>query len=216
MENIHIEAIANAMVEERKLHQIMHYLRLRRIFEIIFILFLSPLILVICFIIALFLLIDRNGSLFFIQKRIGYQVRQFNFYKFRTLKFKKANEALSNMYNCNGIGAVSKFLRIHRLDELPQLLNVLKGDMSLIGPRPDPIEYFNDITKQFPDFRFRFILPPGLTGLAQVNYHHTETVEDAIGKYKYDMEYLEKISLRTDINIVWKTFSTMIFGNGAK
>ena len=109
---------------------------------------------------------------------------------------------------------VGKFIRKTRIDELPQLINILKGEMSLVGPRPEREVFIKDLETQIPYYRFRHAIKPGVTGLAQVKYAYGASVEDAIWKHKYDIHYIKHQSLRMDLKIILRTVKTVLFGMG--
>ena len=109
---------------------------------------------------------------------------------------------------------VGKFIRKTRIDELPQLINILKGEMSLVGPRPEREVFIKDLETQIPYYRFRHAIKPGVTGLAQVKYAYGASGEDAIWKHKYDIHYIKHQSLRMDLKIILRTVKTVLFGMG--
>ena len=110
---------------------------------------------------------------------------------------------------------VGRFLRRTRLDELPQLWNVLKGDMSFVGPRPERPEFVKELTRQIPFYGQRHVIQPGLTGWAQVCYTYGTSVEDAMEKLQYDLFYIKHLSLSFDVFIILKTIKTVVGGKGA-
>jgi len=107
-----------------------------------------------------------------------------------------------------------RFMRKTRLDELPQLLNVLMGDMSLVGPRPERQVFIDDLARQIPYFNQRHIVKPGLTGWAQINYPYGNTVEDALQKLQYDLFYIKNQSLLFDLSILFQTIKTVVLRRG--
>src|SRR4029453_12448993 len=111
---------------------------------------------------------------------------------------------------------IGRFLRNSRLDELPQLLNVLKGDMSLVGPRPERPEFVRQLTEQIPFYGQRHVLRPGLTGWAQVRYTYGSSVEDAMEKLQYDLYYIKNLSIALDFVIVLETIKTVLTRKGAR
>jgi len=113
------------------------------------------------------------------------------------------------------VTSVGRFLRRSRLDELPQLWNVLKGDMSLVGPRPERPEFVAELTRQIPFYRQRNIVRPGLTGWAQVRYTYGASVEDALQKLQYDLFYIKNLSLALDVFIIFDTVKTVLLQKGA-
>ena len=154
---------------------------------------------------------------FFRQERVGREGEIFTVWKFRTMKFSKDAQAEEDIYtrtNDPRITPVGRFLRKLRLDELPQLFNVLSGEMSLIGPRAEWIKCAERYEKKIPFYHFRHLVKPGITGWAQVNYPYGESEEDAIEKLKYDLYYIRHYSLTLDAMIALKTVHTMLFGKG--
>ena len=126
-------------------------------------------------------------------------------YKFQTLKDGDDDIKLR-------MTKFGKFLRDKRLDELPQFFNVLKGDMALVGPRPEMISFHNMCMKNIPYYRYRNYLKPGITGWAQVKYIHTTTLEEYIKKTEYDLYYIKNASFKLDIKIILSTIKKMILG----
>jgi lipopolysaccharide/colanic/teichoic acid biosynthesis glycosyltransferase len=110
---------------------------------------------------------------------------------------------------------VGRFLRRTRLDELPQLWNVVKGDISLVGPRPERPEFVAELTRQIPFYGQRHVIRPGLTGWAQVRYTYGASIEDALQKLQYDLFYIKNVSLALDVFIVLETVKTVILRKGA-
>jgi len=111
---------------------------------------------------------------------------------------------------------VGKWIRLLRIDELPQLYNVFRGEMSLIGPRPERPEFIQELEKQIPYYGFRHSVRPGITGWAQVNYGYGASVEDALRKLEYDLYYIKNMSLLLDFKIILKTIGVVLFGQGAR
>jgi exopolysaccharide biosynthesis polyprenyl glycosylphosphotransferase len=154
---------------------------------------------------------------FFRQARVGREGEVFTAYKFRTMHSAQANDEPADIYTREGdprITRVGRWLRKLRLDELPQLWNVLRGDMSLIGPRAEWIKCAERYEQKIPFYHFRHLVKPGITGWAQVNYPYGESDEDAVEKLKYDLYYIRHYSLKLDAMIVLKTVHTVLFGKG--
>ena len=169
----------------------------------------APLLLVI----ALAIWCGDRGPVLFCQTRIGQNRVPFRLYKFRTMR---PNDG-SNAYTAVGdmrITRVGKFLRTYRLDELPQMLNVLIGDMSLIGPRAEWDKLVADYEQQIPCYHFRHLVKPGITGWAQVNYPYGANLDDTLRKLEYDLYYIRHFSFQIDASIVLKTIHIMLFGKG--
>lgn len=151
----------------------------------------------------------------FSQSRVGREGERFMAYKFRTMS--NGTEQNGDIYTRQGdsrITRVGRWLRKSRLDELPQLWNVLKGDMSLIGPRAEWVKCVDRYENRIPFYHFRHLVKPGITGWAQVNYPYGENDEDAIQKLQYDLYYIRHYSLKLDTMILLKTIHTMAFGRG--
>ena len=153
----------------------------------------------------------------FRQLRVGRGGELFTVYKFRTMHVAPENDEAGDIYTREGdsrITRAGRWLRKLRLDELPQLWNVLRGDMSLIGPRAEWIKCAERYEQRIPFYHFRHLVKPGITGWAQVNYPYGESEQDAIEKLKYDLYYIRHYSLKLDAMIFLKTVHTVLFGKG--
>ncbi len=160
-------------------------------------------------------LLGNKGKLFYTQERIGKNGIPFKIIKLRTMiKNAESNGAVFTTINDSRITTFGKFLRKSRIDEVPQFLNILKGDMAVIGPRPERPIFVNEIAEVMPFYETRHVVKPGLTGWAQVNYAYGETIDDSLIKLQYDLYYIKHRSIFLDINIVLKTFSTVLFYRG--
>lgn len=166
--------------------------------------------------IALAIKLDSPGPTLFRQVRVGRGDRPFVLMKFRTMRedAEAGTGAVWSQVDDPRITKVGNFLRRSRLDEIPQLLNILRGDMSLVGPRPERPEFVSELKKKIPYYSERHYVKPGLTGWAQVLYPYGSTVDDAIEKLRYDMYYIKNISIILDIYIIIKTFKVVILGKG--
>ncbi|NLC55723.1 MAG: TIGR03013 family PEP-CTERM/XrtA system glycosyltransferase [Armatimonadetes bacterium] len=165
--------------------------------------------------IALAILIDSGRPVFYRQVRVGRGERRFTICKFRTMvQDAEANGAVWATENDSRITRVGAFLRATRLDELPQLWNVLKGEMSLIGPRPERPEFVAELSRAIPFYNHRHAVLPGITGWAQVKYPYGASVEDALQKLQYDLYYIKHRSLFLDAVIVLETLTTMVARKG--
>ena len=111
---------------------------------------------------------------------------------------------------------VGKWIRLLRIDEIPQLYNMFRGEMSLIGPRPERPEFIQELEKQIPYYGIRHSVRPGITGWAQVNYRYGASVKDALHKLEYDLYYIKNMSLFLDLKIILKTIGVVLFGQGAR
>ncbi|MFO7745752.1 MAG: sugar transferase [Psychroflexus sp.] len=160
-------------------------------------------------------LIGNRGSLFYKQLRLGKSGKEFNIIKFRTMvKNAERNGAQLASKGDVRITKFGNFLRRTRLDETPQFFNVLKGDMSLIGPRPERPEFVKTLSEKIPFYEVRQVIKPGLTGWAQVNSKYANSDEDMIEKLQYDLYYIKHRSVFLDLRIILKTISTIIFFRG--
>ena len=173
---------------------------------------LAPLCLVLAGLVAL----ESGRPVFFRQNRVGRDRRPFSLLKFRTMYVRAPGEEGSLYTGTKDprITRVGGYLRKLRLDELPQLWNVLRGDMSLIGPRAEWDRLVDLYEKAIPCYHFRHLVKPGITGWAQVNYPYGANEEDAFQKLKYDLYYIRHYSLRLDAMIVLKTLHIMVWGKG--
>lgn len=160
--------------------------------------------------------LDSSGPILFRQVRVGEADRLFTLLKFRTMVADAESKtgAVWSQVNDPRITRVGHFLRKTRLDEVPQLVNVLRGDMSLVGPRPERPEFVRRLKEIIPYYSERHYVKPGVTGWAQVCYPYGSSVEDAIEKLRYDLYYIKNISIFLDLYIVAKTFSVVCFGRG--
>lgn len=180
----------------------------------IFLLLLSPLFAII----ALAIRIDSPGPTFYRQKRVGKNGRTFELYKFRTMipDAERHTGPMLALENDPRITRIGKILRKTRLDELPQLWNVLKGEMSLIGPRPERPEFVEQWKALIPYYDHRLLVKPGITGWAQVLWKYDEGPETVSEKLEYDLYYLRHCSLSLDLEILARTVLVMLFGKGAR
>ena len=162
---------------------------------------------------ALAIWLNDRGPIFFHQTRVGRNRVLFEAAKLRTMRQHTEGDAYTRE-NDQRITAVGRFLRASRLDEMPQLWNVLRGEMSLIGPRAEWVKLVEDYEKKIPCYHFRHLVKPGITGWAQVNYPYGASIEDTLRKLEYDLYYLRYYSLVLDASIVLKTIQVMLFGKG--
>ena len=170
-------------------------------------------------IVALAVRLSSPGAVFYEQERVGLSGRVFRIHKFRSMRA-DAEAATGPVWSSGAndvrITAVGRFLRMTRLDELPQLWNVLRGDMSIVGPRPERPEFVSQLTEEIPFYGQRHVLKPGLTGWAQIRYTYGATVEDAIEKLQYDLYYIKNLSIALDVVIVIETLKIVILRRGAR
>jgi sugar transferase (PEP-CTERM system associated) len=168
--------------------------------------------------IALAIKLTSSGPLFYMQKRVGRDGTLFYCYKFRTMRADAEADtgAAWAADNDPRITPVGKFFRKARLDEIPQLWNVLKGEMSFIGPRPERPEFVDRLATEIPFYRLRHTLRPGITGWAQIRYGYGNSVEDAKEKLRYDLFYIKNMSPGLDLLVFLQTIKIILLGRGAK
>jgi exopolysaccharide biosynthesis polyprenyl glycosylphosphotransferase len=190
-------------------------LRIKRLMDglisILLLIFLFPLLLLVAAAIKL----DSTGKIFYSQLRTGQNGKLFKVYKFRSMyeNAEKGGAKWADLRD-NRITRIGYWLRILRIDELPQLWNVLKGEMSLIGPRPERPEFDAKLKDVIPHYEMRYLIKPGISGWAQVLYPYGASVEDAYEKLAYDLYYIKNYSLWLDMVIFFKTIAVVVGGNG--
>jgi sugar transferase (PEP-CTERM system associated) len=168
--------------------------------------------------VALAIKMSSRGPILYRQKRVGHEGETFYCYKFRTMRQDAEADTGATWASDNDprITRVGAFLRTSRLDEIPQLWNVLKGDMSLVGPRPERPEFVDWLRREIPHYDVRHSVRPGITGWAQVRYHYGSSVQDAEEKLRYDLFYVKNISPGFDLLILFYTIKIILLGRGAK
>ena len=168
-------------------------------------------------VIALAIWVETGLPIFFRQQRVGLGQRPFTIVKFRSMfQDAEAGGASWALKNDPRVTRIGHLLRKFRLDELPQLFNVLRGEMSLVGPRPEQTQLCAMLEKIIPMYWRRHSLRPGITGWAQVRYQYGSTVEETERKLEYDLYYIKNLSLKLDLAIILATFNVILFGRGAK
>ncbi|MCT8773952.1 sugar transferase [Glaesserella parasuis] len=193
------------------------YQIIKRVIDVIAVLVTLPITICIMLITAIAIRLESKGNVLFIQKRVGQGRKEFNLYKFRSMcQDSEKDGAKFATTNDMRITKVGKFIRKTRIDELPQFFNVLKGDMSLIGPRPEQKVFVDKFIKEIPFYNYRHIVKPGISGWAQVIQGYTADVNDTKIKLQYDLYYIKNFSIWLDILIVFKTIKTMLTGFGAR
>jgi exopolysaccharide biosynthesis polyprenyl glycosylphosphotransferase len=162
--------------------------------------------------------LDSAGPVLYSQPRVGENGRVFNVYKFRSMRTDAEREGtpIWARDKDDRITRVGRFIRKTRLDELPQFWNVMRGDMSFVGPRPERPFFVEQLAREIPFYLQRHAVKPGLTGWAQVKYQYGSTVEDAMEKLRYDLYYIKHLSIVFDLTIVLDTVKVILFGKGAK
>jgi exopolysaccharide biosynthesis polyprenyl glycosylphosphotransferase len=198
-----------------KSHQNNLYLAFRRFLDILFSLIGIVFFLLLIPFVFMGNLFANKGKLLYTQKRVGKKGKKFSIIKFRTMVANaEENGAEWAQKNDGRVTTFGRILRKSRLDEIPQFINVLKGDMSLIGPRPERPEFVGVLEKELPFYAIRHVVKPGLTGWAQVMYPYARSVDDQNKKLMYDLYYIKERSLLMDLKIVVKTISTILFFRG--
>jgi len=169
-------------------------------------------------IIALAIKFDSPGPVFFKQVRVGNKEKQFKLFKFRTMcqDAEEKSGAIWAAKNDSRVTKLGNLFRKSRIDEIPQLYNVLKGDMSFVGPRPERPEFVEKLKQVIPYYSKRHFIKPGLTGWAQVRYPYGSSVEDAIEKLRYDLFYIKNLSPFLDTLILFETIKVVLFGRGGQ
>jgi len=182
--------------------------------SILAVIFLSPLFLIT----AILVKITSKGPIIYTQVRVGKDGELFKIFKFRTMRVdaEKETGAVWAVQNDNRLTPIGGFLRRAHIDEIPQFFNVLRGEMSVIGPRPERPVFVEKLKKDIPDYEKRLAVKPGITGLAQVWHRYDETIEDVKKKIKYDLLYIKKICLWTDLRIMLRTVRVIFTGEGAR
>ncbi|WP_351009511.1 exopolysaccharide biosynthesis polyprenyl glycosylphosphotransferase [Shewanella sp. S1-58-MNA-CIBAN-0166] len=164
---------------------------------------------------ALAIKLESSGDVFYRQKRTGQYNEVFEVIKFRSMR-NDAEKSGAQWASKNDarVTKIGNFIRRTRIDELPQIINIFKGEMSIVGPRPEREVFIEELEKEIAYYRFRHAVKPGVTGLAQVCYPYGASVEDAVWKHKYDIYYIKHHSTLLDIKILFKTIKVVLFGMG--
>ncbi|MCM3253611.1 sugar transferase [Priestia aryabhattai] len=180
------------------------------LFALVCLIITSPILLLFCLVIKL----ESKGPAFFLQERVGIHGRSFHIIKLRSMNVNaEKNGAQWAVKNDPRVTKVGAFIRKTRIDEIPQLINILKGDMSLIGPRPERPVFTEEFDKQILGFKKRLAVKPGITGWAQVNGGYDITPHE---KLNLDLHYIRNLSIILDIKIILKTIKVMLTGEGAR
>lgn len=193
------------------------YMFFKRLMDISISFFILPFILPIILITAVAIKLDSKGSTFFIQERVGQANKQFKIYKLRSMVIEsERNGPKLAQTNDDRVTRVGQFIRKTRIDELPQIWNILKGDMSLIGPRPEQRAFVDQFEDNIPFYIYRHVVKPGMTGWAQVMQGYASNESETITKIQYDFYYIKHFSFWLDILIFIKTIRVIVTGFGAK
>jgi lipopolysaccharide/colanic/teichoic acid biosynthesis glycosyltransferase len=197
------------------------YGKAKRVGDFAAALLLLPVLLPFLLLIAIAIRVDSPGPVLFRQQRMGYRGHAFRMFKFRSMTHQPiASEdprfAAMTRDGDQRVTRIGKYLRRYRMDELPQIINIIKGEMSWIGPRPEAVPLSLWYESELPFYRYRHIVRPGITGWAQVKQGHVADVDDVLWKLHYDFYYIKNFSFWLDLLIVARTFRTIISGYGAR
>lgn len=212
----YIELPKLAAISSKDIQHCTFSMNFKRIFDICFGLLLLPIILPAILMSAGLILVFMGKPIFFRQIRIGQNAKEFNMIKLRTMKINDGKKEVTE--NDGRITTLGKILRKFRLDETPQIINVFKGDMSIIGPRPIPKDVMirDEYQIKIPNYHLRHALKPGITGWAQVHQGHVVGIADNILKQQYDAFYVQNHSFLLDLKILFLTIKVVLTGDKAK
>ena len=191
---------------------------IKRVFDVVCAAVLLTLTLPLMLITMLLIVAESRGSVFYRQQRVGLNGKNFDVIKFRSMRSDAEGDGNPRwaLAADDRVTRVGRFIRRVRIDELPQLYNVLKGEMSMVGPRPERPFFVDSLTKDIPYYAVRHSVKPGVTGWAQVRYEYGATVEDAKQKLQYDLYYVKNHTLFLDMLIMFETVSVVLTGKGAR
>jgi lipopolysaccharide/colanic/teichoic acid biosynthesis glycosyltransferase len=197
------------------------YAKVKRVWDIGFTVLLLPFLLPFLFLVGVAVRLDSPGPALFRQQRMGYRGNSFRMFKFRSMAHQPNNQedprqASITQDDDHRVTRLGKYLRRYRVDELPQIINILKGEMSWIGPRPEAVPLSLWYEAELPFYRYRHIVRPGITGWAQVKQGHVAHVDDVLWKLQYDFYYIKNFSFWLDILILAGTVRTVFSGFGAR
>jgi exopolysaccharide biosynthesis polyprenyl glycosylphosphotransferase len=213
---VHISQIAGVpLIELKALGKYGWFAMGKRIADLVFALLFAVPVLAVSPFVALAIRLDSPGPVLFRQERVGWGGRHFFVYKFRTMiqdAEAKVGPVLSSRDDPR-VTRVGRILRRTRMDELPQIINILKGEMSVVGPRPERPHFVEDFMRQFPSYSFRHMVRPGMTGLAQIYGRYDSSAEQ---KLRYDLAYINNLSFFLDLRILAKTFRRALTGSRAR
>lgn len=193
------------------------YRSVKRLADLATAVFVSPVVILLTFLGAVSILLTMGWPVFFIQQRVGLAGKPFRMWKLRTMLPPKAGEAdRAAVPGDRRITPVGAFLRRFRIDELPQFWNVLRGEMSLIGPRPEAMPFHEEYLRKVPEYAYRNLVRPGITGWAQVCAPPSATADEARRKLSYDLYYVKRLSMLLDLQIAIRTIWTVTNGSGVR
>jgi lipopolysaccharide/colanic/teichoic acid biosynthesis glycosyltransferase len=162
--------------------------------------------------------IEDRGPIFYRQQRVGLHGRPFMLLKFRSMRVDAEGDGVARWASAGDhrVTKVGAFIRKTRVDEIPQILNVLKGEMSFVGPRPERPAFVDDLSQNIPYYRYRHMVKPGITGWAQVGYPYGASIDDAYKKLKFDLYYIKNYSLVLDFFILIQTVRVVLWPQGVR
>lgn len=196
------------------------YAKVKRVWDFVLALLALPFVVLLLLPAALLIKLDSPGPIFFRQQRMGYRGKPFTMIKLRTMRVaagvEDARASAMTRDNDDRVTRSGRFLRNYRIDELPQIINIIKGEMSWIGPRPEAVPLSLWYEAELPFYRYRHIVRPGITGWAQVKQGHVAEVDEVLAKLHYDFFYIRNFSFWLDILIVASTIRTILSGFGAR
>jgi sugar transferase (PEP-CTERM system associated) len=190
----------------------------KRVFDMVFSVLLLVLTAPLMAITALLIAWESGAPILYRQERVGLYGRTFHVVKFRSMRIDAEKDGTPRWASITDdrVTPVGRMIRKLRIDELPQLFNVLSGDMSLVGPRPERPFFVNKLTQELPYYAVRHSVKPGITGWAQVRYHYGASVEDAAEKLQYDLYYVKNHTLFLDLVVLFQTIGVVLTGKGAQ
>ncbi len=191
--------------------------RMKRVFDllasVLTLILLSP----VCLLIALAIKMESTGPILYRQERVGEDGKVFKLLKFRSMRADaEQNGPVWAKVDDDRVTRVGRIIRKLRLDEIPQIFNVLKGEMSFVGPRPERPFFVESLRKEIPYYSERHVIKPGITGWAQIMYRYGASKEDALQKLKYDLYYIKHMSVMLDLVILFETIKIVLLGKGAR
>lgn len=192
------------------------YIFPKRVFDVVFSIFIIVFVLTwLVPLVAVLIFIDSREKTFFKQERIGKNGKPFNIYKFKTMKGNPpVNDPLLSKDEAQRITKLGRFFRKYRIDEFPQFLNVLKGEMSIVGPRPEQQLFLNEIIIYLPKYKQMLLLKPGITSLGQIKYGYADNLKQMLKRARYDLIYLDNLTFWTDIKVILSTIIVVFQGKG--
>lgn len=199
-------------------HKVRWQLLVKRFIDLVFAFTLVLVALPLMVLVAILIKLDSEGPVFFKQERLGQSGKKFTLLKFRTMNPEAEGDGVPLWATQNDIRVtrLGRFLRSFRIDELPQAFNILRGDMSFVGPRPERPYFVERLKRNLPYYRVRQLVKPGLTGWAQIRFPYASTEEETREKMEYDLFYIKNFSLSFDLAIVFETVKIVLLGRGAR